>query len=405
MSKKYNSEKRIINPNRKFHAGDEIINKLENLYHQSLRAIKYSSQMDINEKIFDKIIPLNKQFSSLEKKSFSNRYINPNQKSLYRYGSIDSIIKKNPQQQSLSNDPPTVDISGKNLSPRNGNIKSNIFDSSSKYKLKSELKVVSEIKDSNNKKEFKIKNKNEDEVNYKDISLYSNKSDNNQNFSSNKDYIDENQKDILLKSDENRQKKGKNNKKEEKKLNVSISESSLGSYKPDKKEFPHFQKDYYSSMLNDYISKRREKLIQSSTDFYLHQQKFMSKTSNFKKKEYNFNLEKKKSQVFSELKRVPNIIAFGKVVPKESVKIQKQNKKHIYLRPKKTLGHNNNTKNIFRKGLINKNSIENLKELKLIKDDYNTNNPNTEDYIPKDQFGNIVYPILVQKKNAKKYNA
>ena len=127
----------------------------------------------------------------------------------------------------------------------------------------------------------------------------------------------------------------------------------------------------------------------------------MSKTSNFKKKEYNFNLEKKKSQVFSELKRVPNIIAFGKVVPKESVKIQKQNKKHIYLRPKKSLGHNKETKNIFRKGLVNKNSIENLKELKLIKDDYNTNNPNTEDYIPKDQFGNIVYPILVQKKMLK----
>ena len=244
MSNKYNSDKRISNPNRKFHSGDEIINKLENLYHQSLRTIKYSSQMDLNEKIFDKIIPLNKQFTSLEKKSFSNRYINPNKKSLYRYGSIDSIIKKNPQQ-SLSNDPPTVDMSGKNLSPRNGNIKSNIFDSSSKYKLKSELKVVSEIKDSKNKKEYKIKNLNEDEVNYKDISLYSNKSDiNNQNYSSNKDYNDENQKDILLKSDENTQ---KNNKKKEKiKLNRSISESSLGSFKPDKKEFPRFQKDYYS---------------------------------------------------------------------------------------------------------------------------------------------------------------
>ena len=401
MSKKYNSEKRINDPNRKFHAGDEIINKLENLYHQSLRTIKYSSQMDINEKIFDKIIPLNKQFGSLERKSFSNRYINPNKKSLYRYGSIDSIIKKNPQQ-SLSNERPTVDMSGKNLSPRNGNIKSNIFDSSSKYKLKSELKVVSEIKDSKNKKEYKIKNNNEDEVNYKDISLYSNKSDiNNPNFSSNKDFIDENQKDILLKSEENGQENDNNKKLEKKKLNASNSESSLVSYKPDKKEFPRIQKDYYSSMLNNYISKRREKLIQSSTDFYLHQQKFMSKTSNFKKKEYNFNLEKKKSQVFSELKRVPNIIAFGKVVPKESVKIQKQNKKHIYLRPKKSLGHNKETKNIFRKGLVNKNSIENLKELKLIKDDYNTNNPNTEDYIPKDQFGNIVYPILVQKKMLK----
>ena len=114
-----------------------------------------------------------------------------------------------------------------------------------------------------------------------------------------------------------------------------------------------------------------------------------------------YNSSKNKPQIFSELKRVPTVIAFGKVVPKESVNIQKQNKNQIYIKPKQAIGHNNQTKKIFREGLINNNSISKLKESKCIKDDYNTNNPNTEDYIPKDQFGNIVYPIFVQKKMLK----
>ena len=146
--------------------------------------------------------------------------------------------------------------------------------------------------------------------------------------------------------------------------------------------------------------KQREKLLQSSLDFYLHQQKYLSKKVKLKKEYANFNASKNK-QVFSELKRVPTVIAFGKVVPRESVNIQKQNKNHIFLRPKKTLGHTNETKNIFRTGLINNNSIAKLKESKMIKDDYNTNNPNTEYYIPKDQFGNVIYPVFAQKKMLK----
>ena len=315
-----------------------------------------------------------------------------------RYASIDSIPKKGSLKQSVSNDPPTIDVSGKYNSPQKGNIKSNIFDSSSKYKLKSDLKTITEIKNSKLKNEYKIENNNYNNENNNnnnfDISLYSNKSGNeNGNYSNNRDNNKEENQNILE----------KNNNNKNKKLNSSFSESSL-SYKGDKKEFPRIpraQKDYYSSMLNNNRFRRREKLIQSSIDFYLHQQKFMSKSSNFKKKEYNFDLCKKNSTIFSELKRVPTVIAFGKVVPRESVNIQKQNKKHIFLKPTKTLGHNKNSKNIFRSGLINKNSVENLKELKLIKDDYNTNNPNKEDYIPKDQFGNIVYPIFAQKKMLK----
>ena len=41
----------------------------------------------------------------------------------------------------------------------------------------------------------------------------------------------------------------------------------------------------------------------------------------------------------------------------------KKNKKHILLRPKKIIAHNKNTKNIFRTGLVNNNSIQKLKEL------------------------------------------
>ena len=397
LNKKYSSEKRL-NPNRKFHAGDEIINKLDNLYHQSIKTIKYSSQANINGKIFDKFPLLDRRLSSLEKQN-SNNLLNQNKKTLFRYASIDSLAIKKSQKQSISNDPPTVDISGKYNSPNKGNIKSNIFDSSCKYKLKSELKAVNEKKDSNKKefnKERKSKNVDEDDNYYKDIPLYSNRTeDKNQNSRSNKDNNKEEKEKIL-------EKDVKNTKKEKKKkLNSSLSESSLSSYKGDQKEFHYIEKDYYSSMLNNYRIKKREKLLQSSNDFYLHKQKLMAKTSNFRKKGYNFNIDNKKTQLFSELKRVPTVIAFGKVVPKESVHIQKQNKKHLFIRPQKTLGHNKNTKNIFRSGLINKNDIENLKELKLIKDDYNTNNPNTEDYIPKDQFGNIVYPIFVQKKMLK----
>ena len=384
MKKKFNSEKRT-NPNKKFDSGNSIINKLENLYLQSTKKIKYSNFLNGNDKFLKKSFSLSKNANNLQ-----------NQKSLLRYASIDSL--KSPLKQSLSNDPPTIDATIKCNSPPNGNIISNIFNSSSKYKLKSDLKTVTEIKNSNKKTEY-IK-KNEDDTNYNNISIYSNKSDIvNQNYSENKDYNQENVKEKIIKENENKKNEKRNSQTSKKKLNSSLSESSF-SYKGDKKDFPHITKDYYSSILDKTKYRQREKLLQSSTDFYLHKQKFLSKSSKFRKKEYLI-FEKKRPKIFSELKREPTLIAFGKVVPSESIKIQKQNKNHIVLRSKLTLGHNKQSKNIFREGLVNKNSIPKLKESKFIKDDYNTNNPNTEDYIPKDQFGNIVYPILGQKKMLK----
>ena len=408
MLKKNNSEK-TTNPNRKFNSGNEIINKLENLYIQSIKKVNYTNRINTNDLFIKKFPPLTKKLSLQEKKSISDNLNKPSKKSLYRYASIDSIIKKSSQKQSQSNEPPTIDATIKYNSPYKPNTKSNIFNSSSKYKIKSDLKTVTEIKNTNIKK-YKIKSDDEDN-NFNNISLYSNVSDkNNQDFSSNKDInnlndIKDEKQNNLIKSDKfkkNGKEKGKYNKNNKKNEYLSYSESSLHSYKGNKQEYPHIIKDYYSSMLNnDNRVKKREQLLQSSIDFYLHQQKFISKRPKLKKKEYINYFSKNKPQIFSELKRVPTVIAFGKVVPRESVKIQKQNKNHIFLRPKKTLGHNNQTKNIFRSGLVNNNSIQKLKESKFIKDDYNTNNPNTEDYIPKDQFGNIVYPVFAQKKMLK----
>ena len=285
-----------------------------------------------------------------------------------------------------------------------------MISSSSRNQLIPDIKAVTEIKSLNKKKVYKIKKNiinNEDDVNYNnfnDISIYSNISENiKDNFSNKKDFNKDKQfenKNIIKNDNDNIINKQSEEKDNNNILNCLNSETSLSSYRPDEVKLPRVQKDYYSGMLKSYQYKKREKLIQNSIDFYLHQQKFMSKSSNFKKKEYNFDFDKNNAKIFSELRRVPTIIAFGKVVPKESVNIKK-NKKHILLRPKKIKAHNKNTKNIFRTGLVNNNSIQKLKELKLIKDDYNTNNPNTEDYVPKDQFGNIVYPIFVQKKMLK----
>ena len=381
MLRKNNSEK-IINPNRKFNTGNEIINKLENLYRKSVKTIKYSSQINNNDLFLKEYPPLNKKFNRLEKKYGLDK----NKKQLNRYSSIDSIIKKTPKKQSLSIDPPTIDVTGKY------SLKSNIFNSSSKYKLKTDLKTVTEIKNLKKNSDFNIvDNKNNDnnnnDNNYNDISLYSNKSGkNNKEIEENKNY--------------EKEKDNHQNKEKKRTLNISLSQSSLGSYKPDKVKYPHKQKNYYSSMFDTQKYINREKLIQSSIEFYLHQQNFLSKNSNTKKKDHYFN-SAKKHKVFSELKRVPTVIAFGKVVPKESVNIKKQTKKHIYLKPKKTLGISGNAKKVFISGLTKDNSVKQLKEMKLIKDDYNTNNPNTEYYIPKDQFGNIIYPILGQKKMLK----
>ena len=187
-------------------------------------------------------------------------------------------------------------------------------------------------------------------------------------------------------------------------LNISNSEASLYSYKPEEKKIPKPPKDYYSSFLDKYQIKRRERLLQSSIDFYLHQDKYKNKYINYKKEYINLS-NPKIYQPFSELKRVPDLIAFGKIVPKESIKIQNENKnkrKYTLLRNKSTIIPKScNNKSLFRTGLINNNSIQKLKEFNLIKDDYTTKNPNTEDYIPKDSFGNAIYPIYGQKKMLK----
>ena len=187
-------------------------------------------------------------------------------------------------------------------------------------------------------------------------------------------------------------------------LNISNSEASLHSYKPEENKLPKVQKDYYSSFLDKYQFIRRERLLQSSIDFYLHQGKYKNKFINYKK-EYIDLSTPKTYPPFSELKRVPDLIAFGKIVPKESIKIQKDNKKkrkYTLLRAKSTIiPSSSSKKNIFRTGLINNNSIQKLKEFNIIKDNYTTNNPNKEDYIPKDSFGNMIYPVYGQKKMLK----
>ena len=122
-------------------------------------------------------------------------------------------------------------------------------------------------------------------------------------------------------------------------LNISNSEASLHSYKPEENKLPKVQKDYYSSFLDKYQFIRRERLLQSSIDFYLHQGKYKNKFINYKK-EYIDLSTPKTYPPFSELKRVPDLIAFGKIVPKESIKIQKDNKKkrkYTLLRAKSTI--------------------------------------------------------------------
>ena len=187
-------------------------------------------------------------------------------------------------------------------------------------------------------------------------------------------------------------------------LNISKGESSLNSYKPEENKFPKIPKDYYSSFLDKYQFIRRERLLQSSIDFYLHQGKFKNKFINYKREYINL-YSTKKYPPFSGLKRVPNIIAFGKIIPKESIKVQKENKKHrkqLLLRAQSTIfPKSSNHQSIFRTGLINDNSVKKLKEFKFIKDDYKSNNPNTKDYVPKDSFGNSIYPIFGQKRMLK----
>ena len=401
MSKKFNSEKKE-NKNRKFRSGKEIIYKLENLYLDSMKKVEIKK----NDILPKSIRTLSTRITNTKGKPDLNGTNTQNKKPLFRYASNHSIVKKSPLMQSLSNEPPTNNVTLKYNSPTSKNMKSNVVSSSSRNQVISDEKADTEIKNSNKKRFFKIKkdniNNNEDDenfMNFNDISFYSNLSDNNNNI------INKN-KDInnCIKSENNLKKENSkhinNSNNDDNLMHFVKSESSLGSYKPDMMRFPHIKKDYYSSMLNNYQYKKREHLIQKSINFYLHQQKFLSKSSNFKKKDYNYDLIREKEKYFGEIKRVPAIIAFGKIVPKDSVK-NKKGKKFLLLKPHTVLSHTKQTKNIFRNGLVDNNSLKKLKELKFIKDDYTTNNPNKEEYEPKDHFGNIVYPVFGQKKMLK----
>ena len=386
MRKNYSAK--TIRMNNKFNSGDEIINKLDNLYHQSMSKPKLVYEFNNNELSL-------KEFPSLRNKLKDNTESQKKSKiKLTKCASIDSITKITPQKDCSSNEHQTLDATKKT------SMISKIFNTSSKYKIRNDLKTVKEIENLKEKKNiFRNINDIREDNKLNDYSFYSNKSEreNMTNINYNKESMIENKTDKI-----NEKKSFIEQSIEKKKtLNKSLSQSSLGSYKPDQYIFPFSYKDYYSSMLDKNRFKRREKIIQNSLEFYLHKQKFLSKSNGMKKKEYYYNSAKKIGKAFSELKRVPLVIAFGKVVPKESINIKKQTKKQKFIKPKKTISMTKSAKNVFISGLNKENSINKLKESKLIKDDYNTNNPNTEDYIPKDQFGNIVYPILVQKKMLK----
>ena len=408
MLKKNNSEKKTAASHRIFE-GNNINNKLDNLYYQTLEKMRYSSQIDVNGIIPKEILRLTKKKNKLQKQSKYNTINSQRNKKLSEYITLDSIFKKSPKSQ--SNDPPTQDASGKIVSPNKTNVKSNIFNSALKYKLKTDLKIVTETKNSITKTDYKTKTKNNNEEGniINNISLLLNESENNEALSNRYQYINPNQKENfehdnyinnnLMENDKIINKKLTNKSKQNKVLNSSYSEPSLKKKKNENSKFPRIQKDYYSSMLNKNLFKNREKLIQSSINFYLHEQKLIS---NSKKKEYLYDFNKNRPKIFSEMKRIPAIISFGKIIPKETITVQKQNKRrHILYRPKQILGLNDDTKNIFRKGLTNGASIKKLKQAKLIKDDYTTDNPNGEYYIPKDQFGNTVYPVFGQKKMLK----
>ena len=377
LGKRLNSKKRI-------QSGNKIIQKLENLY-QSKKIIYPTHIEDPNSILYKKKISyLNKEKDKFKKLSNSN-IVN----------SRDSLIKKNHLRYSQSANPPTLDATGKIT-------KSKMLNSSSKNKLQSDLKEVSEMnkkgvyKIINNK--YKVKANVEDgDININNISLHSNKNK-NENEKDNENYYNNfliKEESIKLVNDINENENNKNNY-----LNLSDSESSLSSYK-NKLKFPYLIKDYNSSMFDTQKYRKREKILQRSLQFHIHPHNFNSRSMNFKKRGYDENLTKNKHRVFSQIKRVPSVIAFGKVVSNESSIIEQKHKKNKLAKPNQTLGHNNSSKNVFRKGLTNNYSIKKLKESKLIKDDYNTNNPNAELYIPKDQFGNAIYPIFTRKKTVK----
>ena len=180
--------------------------------------------------------------------------------------------------------------------------------------------------------------------------------------------------------------------KETKKKLMSPSRSESSINPSDEYKIPRIKKDYYSSFLIiDSILKKREKLIQGSVHFYKNQKKL---NFNFKKKKEDLSEPKKKD--FAKFKKIPSIFAFGQ-------KLEKKSKSDIFAnnKEKKVVGINQHSLNIFRSGLINDYSIKKMKQLKLIKDTYSSNIPGTEFYLPKDAFGNIIYPVLSQRKMLK----
>ena len=410
MLKKNNSERKTIaSHSHRIFEGNNLNNKLDNIYYQTLEKMRYSSQIDVNCLLPKEMHRLTKKKNKLQKQPNFYTINSQRNRKLSEYISLDSMFKKSPKSQ--SNDPPTQDASGKIVSPKKTNVKSNIFNSAFKYKLKPDLKIVTETKNLITKTDYKTKTKNNNEEGniINNISLLSNESENNEPLSNRYQNINPIQKDTLehekynnnnlFESDNIINKKLTNKSKNNKVLNSSYSEPSFSSFKNENSKIPRYQKDYYSSMLNKNLYKNREKLIQSSINFYLHEQKLLPVS---KKKEYLYDFNKKRPKIFSEMKRIPGVISFGKIIPKETITVQNQNKRrHIIYRPKQILGLNDDTKNIFRKGLTKGNSFKKLKQAKLIKDDYNTDDPNGQYYIPKDQFGNTVYPIFGQKKMLK----
>ena len=410
MLKKNNSERKTIaSHSHRIFEGNNLNNKLDNIYYQTLEKMRYSSQIDVNCLLPKEMHRLTKKKNKLQKQPNFYTINSQRNRKLSEYISLDSMFKKSPKSQ--SNDPPTQDASGKIVSPKKTNVKSNIFNSAFKYKLKPDLKIVTETKNLITKTDYKTKTKNNNEEGniINNISLLSNESENNEPLSNRYQNINQIQKDTLehenynnnnlFESDNIINKKLTNKSKNNKVLNSSYSEPSFSSFKNENSKIPRYQKDYYSSMLNKNLYKNREKLIQRSINFYLHEQKLLPVS---KKKEYLYDFNKKRPKIFSEMKRIPGVISFGKIIPKETITVQNQNKRrHIIYRPKQILGLNDDTKNIFRKGLTKGNSFKKLKQAKLIKDDYNTDDPNGQYYIPKDQFGNTVYPIFGQKKMLK----
>ena len=355
----------------KYKYGIKIINNIKDIINLPIKNEKFTNQINIDNIVF-KNPRLNKKLNKCQQ--HSNPNFLPNKKLFLKYSSIESHNKRSSFRQSLSNEHQTTDVTRK-FGSTEKNINSNI---SSSYRLKSELKAITER---NRKSEYKVR----------DINLFSDIFDNS--FNKKNDEKDNNlNKNKSVKSVNKNLEENKN-----KLINSSFSEPSFSSYKHGN-SFKHIQKDYYTSKIinNNIKSSRREKLLQNSFELFLHQN-FLTKRI---KKEY-IDFPKDKQKIFSDIRRKPGIIAFGKLIPRESLIIKKPNKRYKINNPKKTLSQNYDIKDIFRKGFIKNNRIKKLKELKIIKDNYNIIDPNDKYYIPKDKSGKIIYPIYGQKKMLK----